>query len=217
LIKNHVRVSGISKKTRSRYLHIVFIVLVLVNMLSAITISSAYRYIVVQLVLMMVLLSYYTSSLFVNSVKRYSRNIVAFLTGMMILVLTPNVENGWIFSGKQELKVQVNRRIIDTIQLLDITQNVNMLDMQRGFFVYLNDNYKLGWDFWKDVSFQGYMDKYSINMVVVTLKLRKYCYPLSHNKEFNLFLKNYETWGFMKIEVPGTDAYLLVKKHLLKE
>ncbi len=105
-------------------------------------------------------------------------------------------------------------RTIRSLQSLGLTGRVNELDSEGGYSVYQTPNYRHLAEYGNRGSFDQYMAKEGINMVVCTERLRKDSH-LINDPEWRDFLDHYESAGFVARSVPGTGTTLLIKKDLL--
>jgi len=201
-----------------KHLTAVAVVIAMPAFLSATFIYPRDHYLIIQGMMAMALFSYFVSVVIVNTGKEKMGVVASLLIGLLILSLTPIPESGWSLTGSKQRgtqRVLKNRSIIKFIQSLGVVQRVNMLEASGRYNYYSGDNYYRVAEYSKKEPFYDFIQTQQINMIVITKSLKKDT-RFVNDDEFKLFLKNPQKLNFVKLEIPDTGAYLLVKDELLK-
>jgi hypothetical protein len=129
------------------------------------------------------------------------------------------VANFWLsgpFAEYEEGKrVLENRSVIHFIRSLNIVREVNVLAGQ-GYCNYLAENYRPVYPWEKDDSFTKFLLDRQIGMILVQEFLLTHP-SFADDIEFDDFLRKSDRHGFLKLEIPGAQWPLLVKRELLEQ
>jgi hypothetical protein len=106
-----------------------------------------------------------------------------------------------------------NLETIELLRSLRITDEVNMLEAEGGYYFYLGDNFHRIAEYDKDENFDSFLRDKRINMIVLTHRLRNDS-RFSGDKEWQDFLVNYETLGYTAIEIPNNHGQIIVARGL---
>ena len=107
-----------------------------------------------------------------------------------------------------------NLHTIQFIRSLHITRQVNLLEGEGGFNVYLGNKYNRIAEFSKYGAFNNFMTKNKINMIVYSKNLY-HDIRFRNDNEWLSFMHNYTHYGFDRMAIPNTDRLLYVEKNLL--
>ncbi|CAA9279422.1 MAG: hypothetical protein AVDCRST_MAG56-3620 [uncultured Cytophagales bacterium] len=109
-----------------------------------------------------------------------------------------------------------NLNVIRAIRQLNVSGNVNLLEGEGGYHIYLGENYSWVAIYAKDTGFNAFMKRENVNMVYVsTGMLENYRYR--DDAEWHAFLNNYQQYGFRKVPIPRSPYYLLVADALFPQ
>jgi hypothetical protein len=131
------------------------------------------------------------------------------LLGLILVAATPHVS--------YYLGTRANRPVLETItfiKALQIEKEVNILEAEGGYNIYLGDNFQRVAEYEKDKSCSSFLKDRKINMVVVTGTLKGDS-RFREDEECRYFLVNYMELGYIQFDIPKTDRKLLVDKQLL--
>ena len=125
------------------------------------------------------------------------------------LIATPGVPQGQNFAPKP------NVNTIQFIQSMEISEQVNLLEAQGGYNIYLGSNFHRVKEYDKNANFDHFRADRNINMVVVSDLLLKDA-RFANDPEWQSFLENYHQSGYLQIEIPNTPRRkILVRADLL--
>lgn len=142
--------------------------------------------------------------------KRFTIISLAYVCILPIMLVRPL--SSIVTSPKPE-----NQLTIKFLRSLEIKEPVNILETWGIYSIYESKNYVRVPEYSKDVLFKEYLNKWSINMVVLSERLSNDT-RFSTDPEWNYFIKHPEEFGFITIEIPDVKGIkLLVKKDILKE
>lgn len=127
-----------------------------------------------------------------------------------MISLTPHASGYWATTENIP-----NLRTITFIQTLSIGQEVNMLEAEGGYYIYLGDNFHRIAEYDKTVNFNIFLHERRINMIVLTEGLEQDS-RFKTDEEWKDFLNNYTTLGYLKLDIPKTNRKLFVDEQLLQ-
>jgi len=219
LLKNQARIRKVINRKAINHLYILTGVILLPAISASIVISSRMRHLTVQGTIIMLFFFYYVSALVQYAGAKKMGIATSLLVGALILILTPNRVSGWSSPvryaelNRRELE---NQNIVRFIRSLDITKDVYMAEVSCGYFIYLKDNFHLNFAEGKDKNFYSFMEEKRINMVIVSEKMLKFS-VYTNDREFTDFLRVYRHKGFVRLDVPMSKTYILLKQDLVKD
>lgn len=156
-----------------------------------------------------VLLLLVMSLLFVPSNQINFRNIMlSIILGVMLLIITPEIQD-------LSLSNRDNLKTIRTIQSLNLKGDINILEAEGGYNIYMSNNFQRVAEYDKDTTFFDYIEQKKINMIVVSSRLKDDT-RFNTDQEWNLFLNEYESLGYTKIPILQSDRFILIQKDLIK-
>jgi hypothetical protein len=137
-------------------------------------------------------------------------------TGFLLIALTPLISTCYPtdisdMSGKRE-----NVETIEFINSLGIEEEVNLLDAEGGFHIYLGDNFHRVAEYEKDTKCNDFLSERGINMIVLSNTLKGDT-RFINDEECLVFWENYSAFGFERMSIPNTDRELFVKKDMLTD
>jgi hypothetical protein len=144
--------------------------------------------------------------------SRLERNLTSsalVLFAILLLMVTPNPKK--FYSNYSQNNVET----VKFLKSLNIKSKVNMLEDNGGYYTYLTPNYSWITASDKKMDFNEYLEKYEINLIILSGKLLG-------NKKFNSdstfknFLINYNDYGFSKDIIPNSGNELFIKKDLIQ-
>lgn len=110
-----------------------------------------------------------------------------------------------------------NRKVIAFLSTLNIKENINILEAEGGYSIYLGDNFKRIPEYAKGEPFDLFMSKNNINMIVISNALRADSRFKSDSK-WTDFISSPNSFGFELLNIPGLDdRLLLVRREVLKK
>lgn len=141
----------------------------------------------------------------------YGRNImISMVLGIMFLAAAPRISDLKYFSDYKP-----NLTIINYLRSLKISDEVNILDAEGGYNIYI-PHYNRVNEYSKNCFFRDFLAKNKINMIIPSYKL-KVDKRFRSDPEWGNFLKKYEQYGFIKKEIPNSGMELLIKKGLVSD
>lgn len=129
------------------------------------------------------------------------------LVGFLVISLTPYIS--YQSTGKRK-----NVETVMLIKSLEIEREVNLLEAEGGYGIYVGDNFQRVAEYDKNTNFNAFLSDRKINMIVVTDRLRNDT-RFRDDEEWKFFLSNCATSGYEKMNIPNTDRQLIVSKKLL--
>lgn len=147
---------------------------------------------------------------------RFLTNAALPIVAIFLLSIRPDLSDYRTFDVWQEYTYPSNRKVIETVRGLGITdQPVNQLDHEGGFFIYIGKNYKWVNPFNKnDIGFKQYIDSTHINMVYVTKALLSNRH-FGKDEAFMELIDNPQSYGFYRMDLePENKGYLLLSDTL---
>ncbi|GAK55300.1 hypothetical protein U27_02132 [Candidatus Vecturithrix granuli] len=136
-----------------------------------------------------------------------------YILGFLIIAFTPTPENTHPYQLPGQY--QYNLKTIHFLNSLKIKEQVNLLETEGGgYSIYVGENYNTILEVEKNTSYEMFMQEKNLNMIILNDTLKEDT-RFKDDKEWQLFLTKYESFGFIKIAIDGTPFKLLVKKDLL--
>lgn len=133
------------------------------------------------------------------------------LTILICMVLHPSLKDYKTYDVWEEYTYPSNRKTIEFLQNLNITQEIREIDHEGGFHVYVGKNYK-----WINIigkeeqSFEAFASEHQPNMYYVTRALLSNRF-LTQDSSFMDIIDHPEKHGFRKVEMQQENkGYLLV-------
>lgn len=108
-----------------------------------------------------------------------------------------------------------NLKTIKFIRSFAIKEEVNLLEAEGGFPLYLGENFHRVPEDSKQTDFARFLTEKKINIIVVSEALtidRRFV----QDEQWESFLSNYRASGFQMFKIPSTDRVLFVKENLLQ-
>lgn len=110
---------------------------------------------------------------------------------------------------------QPNLEVIMFLKSLTITEPVRILEAEGGYGIYVGDNYTRIAEYDKESGFSSFLEKYSINMIVLSDGLRNDT-RFKDDAEWVAFLDNPRSEDFVSLNVPELEnRTILVQESLL--
>lgn len=148
--------------------------------------------------------------------------------GIIFLMITPYISGNWYFtksplrafiSGNWQdsmgNRVLININTINFIRSLKIhNKQVNLLEAEGGYNIYLGKNFRWVPHYNKESKFSDFLLTNSINMVVATEELNKDI-RYQNDQQWIEFMANYKNYGFKKMDIPNTNHILYISGRLL--
>jgi hypothetical protein len=181
--------------------------------ISSIIIYPEGHYLITQVVLIAIAVAIIASD-------KYKVDNLSLVNASALLVFmaisTPYMSTNWYFSDQsspvdRELN---NLHTIEYIKSLNIRQEVNMLEADGGYYIYVGDNYHRIAHSGKDVDFETFMRRGNIDMIVVSDGMRNDL-RYREDKAWAAFLGNYQAFGYEATDIPGTNRKLITRKAIL--
>jgi len=201
-------------KERLKDVIVLLLVVSIPVFLSSAIIYPKHSYLLIQSTLLLVLMTVLIS--FEPKMSLYK----ILMLGVFIFLVVPNGSGQWYFRpniSNNNYKFQ-NLNTIKFIKKLKIDKEVNNFEAGCAY-VYLGRNYKQV-PLWKykanKESFSQFISRRKINMLIVGSEFDKYS-EFTDNKEYNIFIKNPDKFGFLSSKIPHTNKILYVKASLLKQ
>jgi len=192
-------------KENKRLLFYVFILL-LPSSISVILIYPKHYYITMQGVLLIAILA-----LFLTKRAKDTRgfgNSTIILLGLLIILLTPQIP----------AKNWVHLNSIRFLRSLKIKEQINLCVLENvRYYVFLDDNFRQErFRRSKEQTFSKFFNDKNINMIIAK-KNQKFdtIATLRYTDQALIdFLKDYESYGFSKMDIPNTNKYVLLRKDI---
>lgn len=199
------------KLQQHEYLLIHFGLYSIPGIMAAIIIFPREHYLLLQSIFFLIVIA---CVLIKNPCESHSiNNRYVYILGFFIIALTPTPENAHPYQLPGQY--QYNLKTIHFLKSLEIKKQVNLLETEGGgYSIYAGENYRTILEIEKNTSFKTFMQEKNLNMIIVNDALKKDT-RFKNDKEWQLFLIGYESFGFIKIAIDGTPFHLLVKKELL--
>ena len=180
----------------------------LVSFIPIIIIFPRLHYFILPGVIILIILA-----ILVLGIESKKRNFIGYkkiiLLSLVVIFLTPYASDYWTSTENQP-----NLGTIFFIDELQINEEVNMLEAEGGFYIYLGDNFHRVPEYDKVSNFNNFIIERKINMIVLTEGLIKDT-RFKDDEEWIDFLNNYEKLGYIKLNILGTDRELFVDEQLL--
>lgn len=178
--------------------------------LSALIIFPRYHYVLLPGILLVILVSVLITERKQNLDVKMNFKLLAF-AGILFLAVTPPASNLLKYSDDTPIA-----KTIQFIRSLDISGDVNLLEANGGFDVYLGDNFHRVAEYQKSESegFYKFLKKRHINAIILNDDLNNDA-RFRGDGDWHDFLRNYRDFGFVELPIPNTKWYFIVDKHLL--
>ncbi len=109
---------------------------------------------------------------------------------------------------------RMNVNTIEFVRSLQIIREVNLLEAEGGFHIYLPDNFHRVTEHAKDAGFNVFLIREKINMIVLTDKLKNDS-RFRNDAEWRYFLDHYAALGYRRMYIPNTNRQLIIVEELL--
>jgi hypothetical protein len=135
---------------------------------------------------------------------------------VLIFVFKPSLSDYHTFDVWEEYTYPSNRKTIEAIRKMNITQEVKEVDYEGGFATYMDKNFKWANPFNKESEpYSEFEKKHQPNFYYVTKALMSNKF-LIEDPEFMDIIEKPETHGFKIIKLqPQNKGYLLVQDSLI--
>ncbi|WP_204103524.1 MULTISPECIES: hypothetical protein [Spirulina sp. CCY15215] len=209
---------------------IIFLSLFIPVFLSSLLINPRFHYLILQSIFLLTIIAYFLENSFapywknLRQKNRIYKLLSPILIGSFLLILTPNLARGWCLTenfciiqriSSPQTLILPNLKTIEFIQSLQIEDDVNILEADGGYNVYLGDRYHHVHEYQKQTNFKQFLDQEKINMVVLTAALDNDV-NFSQDEEFVEFVHRPEQWNFTKLKIPETEGFLLLASDLIE-
>lgn len=188
-----------TSKIMNYWLIIPFLLIVLV---STIVVYPRNHYVIMAMFLLTIILSIYFDRIITTK-----NNILLNILYIVLICISP------LCFSNISLGNRANVKVIQTIQGIHLKGNINILESEGGYDIYLGDNFHRVPEYDKSINFEDFLKQRNINLIVVTSRLQKDI-RFKNDKEWLYFLENYQKFGFSKSVVNNTDIYLLVNDNI---
>jgi len=132
------------------------------------------------------------------------------LLGALVIAVTPSsLGLSGTATGKPNLET------IKFIRSLSIDQNVNLLEANGGFHIYLGDNFSRVAPVDKESGFNDFIERRQIKAIVLTDGLMNDT-RFKDDEDWKFFLENYKCLGWTGLGIPNTNRQFIVDSRLLK-
>lgn len=144
---------------------------------------------------------------FAANQKEHSSAFINVLVCTLLFLIVPEFD---LKERQQTLKM------LRFIERLGIKKNVNLLESDGGYSIYLPRNYRSVLAYWKTNGFNEFHDKNRINMILVSSSINE---DMSYksDSEWISFQKNPEKSGYRRVKIVGSSSILLVHHSLLND
>ncbi|MBF0554718.1 MAG: hypothetical protein HQK96_09230 [Nitrospirae bacterium] len=183
---------------------------VLPSLISLVIIYPRYHYALIVGVFIAFVAAVVLSS---NAPQQIQKN-AAISYALLFVLLTPYSTPNPFFNYSSNNGQLQTVETIRFIRALNISKPVNMLEAEGGVAYYLNSNYVWIADWSKNTGFYQFLKSNGINMIVLSEALYSDT-RFSGDKQWQDFLSNPQTFGFVKVDVRGTTRQLLVHEALI--
>jgi len=140
--------------------------------------------------------------------KRESNyTLVALICATPLLFIRPAMD-------KQEVALQENLAVIQFLDSLNVKEKVTILEAEGGYHYYLGHNYTRVPEYSKQTGFLNFLTKEHINLIVVSQVLLQDT-RFTNDEEWHDFINCPSVLGFVRIDMPMSSRYILVKKSLI--
>ena len=147
--------------------------------------------------------------LFPFTIKSIQLNgVVILLLIILSLLFIPSLNNYFIPVAS------ANFKFVGDINRLKITKDVNFLENEGGYSVYLGNNFKTVTPEGIGNNFPTFILNKNVNLIYPTHNLAEVLSP-GADSSYYYFLNNYETFNFRKIVI-GSGNYILINNELFK-
>lgn len=194
---------------------LLLIILLLPSLISVLVIGPRDHYLIFVLILLVIILFALIINPLVNAIKQYlnasQSNVLTFtVIGIFSLFLIRPMTEYVVPQAPDNLNT------IQFIKSLNINEKVNLLEAEGGYDIYLSNNFSRIPEYAKGEAFDIFMNKNSINAIVVSSALKNDPRYNSDQKWLS-FLADPISFNFSVLEIPHVnDRRLIIKKDLLK-
>ncbi|HUH74571.1 MAG TPA: hypothetical protein VLZ75_09195 [Chitinophagales bacterium] len=135
---------------------------------------------------------------------------------LLILFLRPSLSDYRTFDVWEEYTYPSNRKTIEAVRAMNITQEVRQVDYEGGFSIYMPKNFKWANPFNKETEpYSEFEEKYQPNFYYVTKALLSNKF-LTEDAEFMDIIERPEAHGFKVIKLQAQNkGYLLVQDSIV--
>jgi len=192
----------------NKWLLLIFSCYLMTSFMSVVIIYPRNHYLLLAGTLIVIVLAIFTVGK--ESKQRFIDYKRLVLLGFLFVSLTPQLSVHF-------LRTTANKSTLKTIMFiksLNIAEEVNILEAEGGYHIYLSDNFHRVAEYDKSVSFKAFRSDRKINMIVLTKHLNNDT-RFKNDKEWQYFVNNCVSLGYTKIDIPNTERQLIVDKQLL--
>lgn len=177
---------------------------------SAIVIYPEQHYLIAQLTLAAIVGSVILSSDRPRAAELPARGLLAIVA--LLVIATPFISTNWYFSeqGRAEDRQLNNLHTIEYLRSLNITQDMNMLEADGGYYIYVGDQVHRVPQYTKDTDFTTFMRRTKLDLIVVSSELAGDS-RFKDDPTWVAFLSNSRAFGFEAVDIPGTDRRLIAR------
>lgn len=209
--KNNLNVFKTIKDNFSKYRCFIFISIIFIVpvLFSVIIIYPRQHYLLIIFIFSFIL---FIPLLRVPSYNINSHKVLNFVIigyAISLSIITPHYSKFYTFYNQNNLET------IKYVRSLNIESKVNLLEANGGYSTYLGLNYKTIQPYTKDTSFDKFLIDKKINMIIFSGKLTR-VKNFSSDSTWNIFLENYEKFGFIREVIPNSGNELFLKNYLIK-
>ncbi len=146
-----------------------------------------------------------------RKVRRRSTTFIV-LSSILFLTAVPSVGDGWYF--KKSTAPLANSKTISFIRALNVAPGTPVLSSEGAISIYSGDNLVCVPSWTKTEPFFSFIKKHDVGLVISSKTLREDP-SYSSDSQWRRFLDDYGDYGFIRMEVPGTERTLYVSKKAL--
>ncbi len=133
---------------------------------------------------------------------------VFFICSLSVLLMKP------LFTST-EISTRPNLLTIEFVKTLHLKKQVNMLEAEGGYSIYLGHNFRRVAEYDKNESFKAFMQSFNVNLIVLSPGIEQ-DQRFIKDPEWQDFIKHPVAEGFVELSIPGTDERrLLIRSALL--
>jgi hypothetical protein len=173
------------------------------SIISALLIAPDFRYLLPLLVLILTIIGIIISCITIEPTK-----LIPYFFCILFIFIVPCLSH---YQPKQYLETKY---IIQTIQNLQLSTPIQILDIDGGYSMYQTPNYHWVLPLIKDTDFDKFLLNEKINMIVVSDCLINNS-KFKTDKKWLEFLSNYNSYGFSRIDIPNSDKFILIQNLLM--
>jgi len=198
--------------TNHKNLLVYFGIYSLPGIISGVIFSNSYHYLLLPCILFSLIIAIFVIK-DSNHEKRLSSNQLLLL-GIVVIGFTPTPEIIYGFDYNYSPTKRANT--IRFIESLNLEKEVYILEERNDMAVFLGKNFHEVLSYKKSTDFNEFITQTGINMVIVSNRLQKDP-RFKHDKEWDMFLEHYESYGYTKVVIPNVnDIKLLIHKSLIR-